>query len=318
MTQRAQKHRKKNKALQRLEYDGFRLIIFLARFMPLPVGHLLSRLLSRLIYATLPQRRTIACDNLRHALGEAMGDGEIQALALQSCASVVAGVFETVKLRSMLKTPKGLVRIRCSTDGFDELLAQIKLLHEKSGGCIFVAPHVGNWEFLPYIVTLAAVPMVIVVRTLRNFYLERLLYSERAASGQIIIPNINAFMVMQAALKRGKSIGMLPDQSTRKGIAVEYFGRPALTTPVPAILALLYKRPIVVAACCRKSPAFRFEGYVSEPIWPDANDSEKAEVYRLTREMNRKMESIVRKHPEQYLWMHNRWKGYRTRTEVSL
>jgi KDO2-lipid IV(A) lauroyltransferase len=230
----------------------------------------------------------------------------------------VAGVFETAKLRSMLNRPSELGEVKKATDGLDELLAQVKLIHEKSEGCVFVTPHLGNWEFLPYVGTLAGIPLVIVARNLRNVYLERLLYSERAGSGQLIIPNINALMLMQEALKRGKSIGMLPDQSTRKGIAVEYFGRPALTTPVPAILALLYKRPIVVVACCRKSPAFRFEGYISEPIWPDANESEKAEVYRVTREMNRRMESMVRKHPEQYLWMHNRWKGYRTRTEVSL
>jgi KDO2-lipid IV(A) lauroyltransferase len=318
MAHAAHKRPTKNKALQRLEYAGVRLIILLAKIVPLRAGHLISRVLSRLIYTAVPPRRATAVENLRHAFGEALGEAEIQELVLKSCASVVAGVFETVKFRSMLNRPGDRDRLRQATDGFEALLAQIKLIHEKSGGCVFVTPHLGNWEFLPYVGTLSGIPLVIVVRNLRNMYLERLLFSERAASGQIIIPNINALMLMQEALQRGKSVGMLPDQSTRKGIAVEYFGRPALTTPIPAILALLYKRPIVVVACCRTSPAFRFEGCISEPIWPDANDSEKEEVHRLTREMNSRMESMVRKYPDQYLWMHNRWKGYRTRTEVSL
>jgi KDO2-lipid IV(A) lauroyltransferase len=125
-------------------------------------------------------------------------------------------------------------------------------------------------------------------------------------------------LTLRRALRQGKSVGMLPDQRTIRAIWVEYFGRQATTTPVPAMLALQYRRPIVVAACCRRSRDFRFEGFVSDPIWPDTEGAEEAEVFRLTREMNRAMEAIVRRYPEQYLWMHNRWKAYRTNKDLSL
>jgi KDO2-lipid IV(A) lauroyltransferase len=128
------------------------------------------------------------------------------------------------------------------------------------------------------------------------------------------MPKKNSFFALQETLKKGKSIGMLPDQSTMKGILVDFFGRKATTTPVPALLAISHKRPIVVVACCRKQGG-RFEGFVSDPIWPKDNESEKAEIFRLTQEMNRNMELIIKKYPGQYLWMHNRWKTYKNKKE---
>jgi len=64
-----------------------------------------------------------------------------------------------------------------------------------------------------------------------------------------------------------------------------------------------------VVACFRTGIE-RFGGFVSEPIWPDEHESERTEVLRLTTAMNQVMEKVVRSHPDQYLWMHNRWKAY--------
>lgn len=181
-----------------------------------------------------------------------------------------------------------------------------------------MTPHLGSWELLPFVGVLADIPLVVVVRPLDNKSLERLLYGFRSGSGQIILPKANSMLFLQRALRQGKSIGMLPDQRTIRAISVEYFGRDAMTTPVPAPLALQYQRPIVVVTCCRRSRDVRYEGFVSDPIWPDVEQSEKTEIYRLTRAMNRIMEGIIRKHPEQYLWMHNRWKPYRSNRPLSV
>jgi KDO2-lipid IV(A) lauroyltransferase len=160
------------------------------------------------------------------------------------------------------------------------------------------------------------IPLAVVVRPLDNVYLERLFYKNRSSSGQVIIPKRNAFFVLQKTLQQGKSIGMLPDQSTMKGISVNFFGRKATTTPVPAILAITYRKPIVVVACCRRPGTYQYEGFVSEPIRPGHYSSEKSEIYRLTEEVSRTMESIIRKYPEQYLWIHNRWKTYKDKKEL--
>ncbi|GBE05900.1 phosphatidylinositol mannoside acyltransferase [bacterium BMS3Abin10] len=214
-------------------------------------------------------------------------------------------------------------RLRHKAENLEQLFLKAKNIHDESGGCIFVTPHIGNWELLPYVSATVGIPLAVVVRPLDNVYLEKLLYSNRAASGQLIIPKRNAMFVLQRTLQQGRSIGLLPDQSTMKGISVDFFGRKALTTPVPAILAITYKRPIVVVACCRRSDK-QYEGFVSDPIRPALNrdgtgpgyESEKAEIFRLTQEMNHKMESIIRKYPGQYLWIHNRWKTYKDKKEL--
>jgi len=174
----------------------------------------------------------------------------------------------------------------------------------------------GNWEVLPHVSAFIGIPLAVVARPLDNELLERLLFSNRSSSGSVIIPKKNAMFVLQKTLRSGKSIGMLPDQSTMKGIVIDFFGRKASTTPVPAILAITYGRPVVVVACCRKKGAYRYEGFVSDPIMPGAYTSEKDEIFRITEAMTREMETVIRKYPEQYLWIHNRWKTYKGKKEL--
>jgi len=308
----------RGRALQVLEYLGVYGLVLLSRTLPLKAGHRISALVGDLIYYLLPARRTVALENLRHAFPEAPRERDIRAIARRSCHSFVASLFETIKLRALLDHPRGSERIGRATDGLDLLLKKAHEIHTEAGGCIFVTPHLGNWEFLPFVGVLADIPLVVVVRPLDNKYLERLLYGFRSGSGQIIVPKNNSMLTLRRALRQGKSIGMLPDQRTIRAISVEYFGRKATTTPVPALLALQYRRPIVVVACCRRSRDFQYEGFVSDPIWPQADGTEEAEIPRLTREMNRAMEAIVRRYPEQYLWMHNRWKTFRTNKDLAL
>jgi KDO2-lipid IV(A) lauroyltransferase len=71
-----------------------------------------------------------------------------------------------------------------------------------------------------------------------------------------------------------------------------------------------------VVACCRGRNGDDFEGVVSDPIWPGTYESEKEEIFRLTEEMNKKMEGIICRYPDQYFWVHNRWKTYRSGKEI--
>lgn len=276
--------------------------------------HIISGFLGNLLYLLVPRRRNIAIKNLRNAFDSKENEKEIRNIARQSCKSFFLTFLEIIKFRSLLAKPDAINRLRDTTEGLDEFSHKTKKIHDESGGCIFVTLHLGSWELLPYIMSIAKIPLTIVVRPLDNVYLEKLI--NRAASGQVIIPKKNAIFVLQETLRQGKSVGMLPDQSTMKGISVDFFGHKATTTPVPAILAITYRRPIVVVACCRKSDNYHYECFVCDPIWPGEFKSKKTEIFRLTEEMNRRMESIIRKYPEQYLWIHNRWKTYKDKKEL--
>ena len=310
------KRKKKNPLTKLLEYYAVYIIILFARAVPLRVVKGISNILGDLLFSLVPKRRNIAIENLQQAFKE-KNEQEITALARQSCRSFFLTFLEIIKLRYLFNRPDTIHKIREKAKGVDQLFQKAKAIHDESGGCIFVTPHIGNWEVLPHVSAFVGIPLAVVARPLDNERLEKLVFENRVAGGQVLIPKKNALFALQRTLQKGTSIGMLPDQSTMKGISIDFFDRPATTTPVPAILAITYNRPVVVVACCRKKDSDQYEGFVSDPIRPGENyESEKAEIIRITKEITRQMEIIIRKHPEQYLWMHNRWKTYKGKKEI--
>jgi KDO2-lipid IV(A) lauroyltransferase len=309
---------KRGKIVQILEFLPVYVAFHISTLLPVRAGHFISQILGALFYCLVPRRRKIAVENLRQVFRDEKTAKEISMLARRSSYSFFASLFETAKFVFFLHSPRGRRRIQATQEGLNPLFEKVREIHRQTRGCIFVTPHIGNWEFLPFVGFTLGIPLVIVIRPFDNAYLEKWLFSQREASGQVIIPKTNSLYFLQRALRHGKSIGMLPDQSTMQAISVDYLGRNATTTPIPALLAVLHNRPIVVVACCRKSTDFRFEGFVRDPIWPTPDRDEKAEVFRLTEAMNREMGAIIRRYPEQYFWMHDRWKEYQTKKELSL
>ncbi len=309
------KRRKKSKSLKLLEYYAAYLIILIARIVPFKVVKVVGNSLGDLLFFLGKKRRNIAIENLGHAFKGEKSEEEIRHLARQSCGSFFLSFLEIIKLRFMFTKTVFLKGAESPVKNLVELFRKAKKIHDESGGCIFVAPHIGNWEIIPHICSSVGIPVDIVARPLDNEYVEKLIYADRTLSGQALIPKKNALFALRQTLKQGRSIGMLPDQSTMKGLLIDFFGRKATTTPVPAILALSYKRPVVVLACCRKEGDYQYEGFVSDPIWPGEYTDKKDEIKRITEEMTRRMESVIRKYPGQYLWIHNRWKTYKGKKE---
>jgi KDO2-lipid IV(A) lauroyltransferase len=308
------KTHKKGKFLKLIEFGAVYTLLAVVRIIPMTCIRAISSLLGALFFFLSPKRRNIATENITAAFSGDKTAAEIRKTAKTSFRSFFLTFLEIIKFQHLFDSEDAAARIRDTADNLEALFQKAKAVHDESKGCIFVTPHIGNWEVLPRVSRLVGIPLVIVARPLDNEYLNDLLLKKRAASGQVIMPKRNSFFALQETLKKGKSIGLLPDQSTMKGILVDFFGRKATTTPVPALLAISHRRPIVVVACCRKDGG-RFEGFVCDPIWPKDYESEKAEIFRLTQEMNRNMEMIIRKYPDQYLWMHNRWKTYKNKKE---
>jgi len=317
MKKKRKKKWRKGKFIYFCEYALIYSAMFLFRIVPFSFMNLFSHFLAYLLYVFVPSRRQVAIDNIRNAFNGQKDEKEIKHIALQSFHSFFLMLSEILKFRFLSKEASGDQNSLEITEEIKKLFQKAKKIHDESKGCIFITPHIGNWELLLYASAVVGIPLAIVVRPLDNIFLENMLFKDRSASGQIIIPKKNALFTLKNTLRKGKSIGILPDQGTQKGIAVNFFGRKANTTPIPAVLAVTYQRPIVVVACCRKNNSFQFEGFLSDPIWP-AKDykSEKQEIYRLTEEIHKKTEYIVRKYPEQYFWIHRRWKEYENIKEL--
>ena len=310
---------KKRESLQILEYSALKSVAFLARIMPLKVLRGMSIALGNLMYWLLPGRRRIAIENLHRAFDGTKSASDIKRLALESCRSFFLTAAETLKFHFGgfdlgLLAAHGYTIQEMRT--LEMLFQKARRIHQESNGCIFVTPHIGNWEVLLHVSASIGIPLAVVVRPLDNAYIEDLLYKNRTSGGQILVPKKNAWFMLQSVLRQGKSIALLPDQSTKKGLSVNFFGSKALTTPIPALLAVTHKKPIVVVACCRGASDQHFTGVVSDPIEVGEYKSEKAEIIRLTEEMNRQMEKIIREFPDQYLWVHKRWKTYEIKREL--
>lgn len=308
------KLKKKSRFLNLLEYAAVYLLMLITRAAPLAAIRLVSSILGDLLFYSGRKRRDIAIENLQNAFKGEKTEEEIKLIARQSCREFLFTFMETFKLRYLFIKDNAGNR-DATIQRLINLFKKAKDIHDKAGGCIFVAPHLGSWEALPHICSAAGIPLVIIARPLDNELLHKLIYSDRTSTGQVIIPKKNPLLTLKQTLRQGKSVGILPDQSTMKGLLVDFFGRKATTTPIPAILAVKFKKPVVVGACCRKQGNYRYEGFVSDPIWPGEYTDEKAEIIRITEEINRSMESIIRQYPQQYLWMHNRWKRYKGKKE---
>jgi len=306
------KHGKKGKATQILEYSAAYLVFSIVRILPWKVVDTMSSFLGRLLFVFSSKRRNLAIENVRYAL-KIENDREAKDLALRSCKSFFLTFLEIPKIREAINAPHTMSRLRSMIKDIDAMFQRAREIHEATGGCIFITPHLGSWEMLLYLSAMAHIPMTLIIRPLDNPYIERLL--NRETSGQIIMPKTNALSHLKRALREGRSVGMLPDQSTMKGLSLYFFGRQASTTPLPALLAISCKRPIVTVACCRKPDGRHYELFIGEPIWPDSSEDKRAEIIRLTEAMTRSMEDVIRRYPDQYLWMHNRWKRYRHKRE---
>lgn len=292
-----------------LEFAAFWLSIQAARFIPVCVHQAIINAVAWAAWHLMSRRRRVTLDNLRHALGAELSESERQAVARRSYRVLAQTLPELVKLRDELMGPGARERLYRRSPHLAAVFEKGRSLHDAHRGCIFVTPHLGNWELLPYVSAALGIPMAVVVRPMDNPYAERLIYHTRRDTGQLFLPKKNSMLPLQHLLRQGKSLGLLPDQSTIRGVPAPFFGRPALTTPVPALLALHNDRPIVVVACCRR-PDGGFDGYVSDPIRPPAEGSEKEKVFQLIAAMNREMETVIRRYPDQYFWVHNRWKTY--------
>jgi KDO2-lipid IV(A) lauroyltransferase len=297
------KKSKKNKLRQIMEYAGVSLAILLVRIMPFRIGRIFCRLTGDAFFLLSSRRRKLALENLQMAFGSEKSPAEIRSIARRSVHSFFLTCFEMV----WVTRQRSAGRLQACMDEFEVGRQRLRELYEKAGGIIFVTPHLGNWEIFLRLAQLAEVPLVIVARPLDNPLLEKLVTRSRTATGQRIIYKKNAMFAMEEALRQGRCVGILADQSSR-GIPASFFGRPAYTTVIPAILAYKYNRPIVVIACFRKEEVLGYRGSMSDPLWPDLAANEGSELKRLTETMNRWMETFILSQPDQWLWMHDRWK----------
>lgn len=191
-----------------------------------------------------------------------------------------------------------------TVSGIDQFVA----LRDDGKPAIIIAAHLANWEILGVVAHKFGLKSVLPFRVPRNLHFaEDLIAQREAMMGRLISQHRGAAMEIAAALDRGEHLGMLVDQRLGNGIAAPFFGRPALTNPLAAKFARQYDCPVHGARAVRL-PGGRLHLELTPPIDLPRDAEGLIDVHRATATINGVVEKWVREHPEQWFWLHNRWK----------
>jgi KDO2-lipid IV(A) lauroyltransferase len=179
-------------------------------------------------------------------------------------------------------------------------------------GVAVATGHVGNWELLAQRVAVVA-PVMAVARAGNEPRLNALVGRIRAEAGVATIwrEDSGSARALLKTFKEGRILGVLIDQDTRvQGVFVPFFGRAAYTPRAAADLALRFGAPLLVGTARRRGPGWRdgHEGRLTEVPYDAGAPDRDAEVLRMTAACTALIEAAIRGRPEEWVWMHERWK----------
>ena len=283
------------------EYLLLYLFTRIIYILPFDFSVKIGRLLGRLVYRLDERHRRIALENIASTLGLKGAEAE----------KIVFSVFENLGmvLAEFIKIPtvdKSFLDKRVSVEGFENYLKA----KSEGKGILMLGAHLGNWELLAatHLLKMGERASVVYMKT-KNPYVDRFIDSIRKSYGLKTIPHHNAMKRVLAALRRGEAVGVLLDQhgGDKEAIKVDFIGRTAATSMGLALMALRTGAPVVPMFMVREGDdRFRFK--YEEPIYLKKSGDMEKDIRDGTTIFNRVIEDYVRRYPEQWFWVHRRWK----------
>jgi KDO2-lipid IV(A) lauroyltransferase len=284
-----------------LEYWPARVLLALFAALPLSSAMRVGSVLAR-VGGFLPGLRRNAERNLRLALPE-ISETERRKLLLGCFENLgrLLAVFShftksnTAKLESLIET-----------EGLEHLVAA----KQHGRGAILFTGHIGAWELTSFGLSMFGHPLSFLVRRIDNPKIEALVDRGRTHLGNRTIDKRSAAREMIQILRRGDTLGILVDLNTldREGIFVDFFGVPASTTFLVAKLALRTGADVLPVFAPWNAERQHFVLKIGEPLPVERSDDEETDVRRLTQQLTSVVEEYVRAYPDQWLWIHRRWK----------
>ena len=177
---------------------------------------------------------------------------------------------------------------------------------------LLVSGHFGNFELGGYFLGILGLPTYTIARTLDNPHLDKLVNRFRGTNGQRMLPKKGAYDQILATLAAGNMMTFLADQyAGSKGCWVDFFNRPASAHKAIALLALEHQAPILVGVTRRLGRPLHFQMDRVALLDPATCPAEQCNVRGITQWYTQALESVIRLAPEQYWWVHRRWKDTR-------
>lgn len=291
---------------EQIEYAFVKLFLWLAKRAPKALIYKIMRYLSTLFYYLDSKRRHLTIANLTLAFPQKTTQ-EIEALSKKVYAELSITIAE-------------ILLMFCGKFDIDEAIKNHKQAREKlehlaqnsPNGIIVVTAHFSNWELAAHFLAKNGLPMLAIGREGNNKLIDKNItvpfrnkYGNRATSKD------NAMLAMARTLKKGEAVGLLIDQKAGElnSVKVDFFGTPAETTTSVPTLKLKFD-PLVVPIFIARISDRKYEMIINDPIEYVAKGIEDTEkkLEAMTLKYNQSIEAVIRKYPEQWFWMHNRWR----------
>ena len=298
------KQRPRSKALDYAAYLGVRAFASLLHCIPLETCMRLAAGVGDVLYVVDRKHRRRSMENLRACFPN-QPEKVYRRLTRDSFR-----LLPFIAVEFML-TPR-YVKLNRLARHFvlgDRLGEALKYLVNQETGAVLVAGHYGNWEVVGYMLAEMGFETTTVARPLDNPYLYDYVLGVREAKGHRIVDKMGAMAELPAVLERRGAVGFTADQDAgRKGMFVDFFGRPASTYKSIGLLAMRYEVPVIVGYGRRLGYDFRFRIDCQDVIYPHEWRDQPDPLRYITQRYTRAIEEIVRGEPGQYLWLHRRWK----------
>jgi len=285
-----------------LSYLLCRALFAALALLPRSWGRAIGRGCGLLFYGISKRHRTIALANLDLAFGDTKRPAERARLARASFAHAGMILADAAYFRRAARQPLERLAIF-------EGLEHLRQASAAGRGVLVFSGHFGHWELVALLQARIGVPFTMVVRPLENRRLNDFLSRTRALTGNEVIAKYDAARGVLRALRRGRAVALLIDQNVRGegGLFVDFFGRPASTTPALATFALKCGAPMVPVFSYPR-PDGRLLIRYGPPLKAERCGAIGDDILSITRQCTALLEAEIRRHPEFWLWMHNRWR----------
>jgi KDO2-lipid IV(A) lauroyltransferase len=284
----------------------FEYILFLSfskffQLLGLNLSRKFSFLIAALFYYIIPIRKKTVLENLHNAFPD-YDEKKLKSIAFGSYKSFAIALAEILYIPAMSREDIEK-QVDCNN------LELIREKYEENNGVILLSAHFGNWEFMA--TSLAAqlnIPISVVIKPQRNSYVTNWMNKARTKWNNKIVPLGISIRQTYQTLKDKKVVAMVADQrGPEESIKINFFGSDLTVLTGPAVLALKTGAPVLYGISVRQDD-YSYKSVMTEISKENLPESNEEKIKELSQRHMSYLEGFIRKYPEQWLWMHKRWK----------
>jgi KDO2-lipid IV(A) lauroyltransferase len=290
----------------RLEYAAARCLLGAVGVFPRTVSLIIGRTVARLGYLLLGSLRRVGTRNLEIAFPE-INESER--------TTIIKGTFENLgrvlgEVSQFHKTTPAKLGKIIDFELDEESLALYARSRAEGRGVLITTGHLGNWELLVMGFAALHEPIAYLARPLDNPLIEEMTVRMRTRFGNRPINKTNSAMLGIKILREGGILGILADVNAhpKEGVFVPFFGVPACTASGAAMMAIRTNAFIYPTFCVWEKEEKRYKFVHGKMIEPVQTGDRKQDVIATTELYTAEIESVIRRYPDQWMWIHKRWK----------